>query len=810
MIGTIFKPFFKRFIGLFISMVFVSMLSVGLLCCFGSSMVNARKEYNSYSKEYGDIDSLYAVSFARREKLKSIKELEEVEDVFVRLTIDAYVDKGDRKIVSRIFSFNEADDAESNLFKRYVVDSVDKTSEEGVYNISVTRKFANNNNFKLGDKIKIGYFDFFIDFYIDEIVETVEGIYPRANNYVWSDNYDFGYMYINELELNRALVEFAENIDENLLSNFSILGLNVPDLSEIIANADFASKFGNQVMIKNASDIDNALVMEKINNKLSDEGIEVTSSTPKDQLPYFAYMENALRQVSIASVFLPVFFYSVTMIVIGLFLNQIIKAMTSQIGIFMSIGIGTSDIIKLFLLFSCLMGAISGILGTVCGYALNILLSGIMKETYSIPTINANLNIYVTIAAILGLLVFIIVTTLITCRAILSITPKDAVISNEAKRKQIPKVIDNFISKAPMTIKLGVNSIVQNQRRFFVSSFSIFASLVLILLATLFGVSKNEMINQSVVRRLNYDCQVYLTEKADNHLLNGLQSQSSVKQYEDCYYTYIKANSGSNDIYLECLGVDVGQTELINIPGPNGKGSLAVEETGIILPKSYAEALKVKKGETISLNNVNVVIKEISYQYFHPITYLSKQQMEQITSTYISTIILNTNDESAFLNYLTENNSKCLTVFTSSLSKDLNRIFDSVDIMISILVGFSIGMAFIILLIMSQNALLEQQRQLSVLRAIGFTIFDISNVWTFQSVFQILISTLFALPVGSLVIKTLVDLASSNSQIYPFIFSIPTVLLSVLFVLLVVISCHLFAMFKIYKWNLADNTRTRE
>ena len=216
------------------------------------------------------------------------------------------------------------------------------------------------------------------------------------------------------------------------------------------------------------------------------------------------------------------------------------------------------------------------------------------------------------------LLLFVIVTTLIATRAIFRITPKDATISNEAKRKPLPKPMQKFIDKAPMNIKLGTNSICQNPRRFFVSSFSIFASLVLILLSTLFFVSKEEMIDQSVNRRLNYNAQVYLTTK-DDEFGNVLQSFTDgsgaavVSAYESCYYTYLKVDTNNDDkVYLECLAVKEGLSNLVTIPDQKGKGNLAIPKTGVILPKSSAEKLKVKKGDSISINGVAVKVEEIN------------------------------------------------------------------------------------------------------------------------------------------------------------------------------------------------------
>ena len=119
-------------------------------------------------------------------------------------------------------------------------------------------------------------------------------------------------------------------------------------------------------------------------------------------------------------------------------------------------------------------------------------------------------------------------------------------------------------------------------------------------------------------------------------------------------------------------------------------------------------------------------------------------------------------------------------------------------------------MGLIILAIMSQNQLMEQKRQVSVLRLVGFTILDISNLWTFQSLIQLIIATIFAIPLGALSAILLFSMASSPTQIYPFLLDYRVVLIGFGFIFLVVLSCHLFSMIHIRRWNLADNTRSRE
>ena len=63
MIKSMLKPFLKRFIGLFISMVFVSTISIGLLCAFVSALMNLGETYTRYLKDYDKLDCQISTSF---------------------------------------------------------------------------------------------------------------------------------------------------------------------------------------------------------------------------------------------------------------------------------------------------------------------------------------------------------------------------------------------------------------------------------------------------------------------------------------------------------------------------------------------------------------------------------------------------------------------------------------------------------------------------------------------------------------------------------------------------------------------------
>ncbi len=817
------KPFLKRFFGLFISMVFVSSLAIALLIAFASAISNLTSSYKSYLNNYENIDAVINTNIITRDEISSFSsEIKDVNNIDARLTLDAYLKKDDGRIITaRIFSFNEK---ENKCFKRYILDSTVK--HDNKINISVVRKFADNNNFKLGDTLKIGYFNFYLDFYINEIVETPEAIQARANEYVWSDNTDFGYLYINETELDKALYQIGyliqRKINENpefkeQIENDPTLGVSIPNfIKENVVGKNYASMFANQLLVEGNKNVSEKEILDQTLNFLNSKNITVTTSNEAHSLFYILYIENCIKQIRVAAIFLPIFFYVVTMIIIGLFLNQIIKIMTPEIGIMMSIGVGKKDILSLFLVYSILMSIVAGIIGSILGYFLNYLLANVLINVYSMPTIPKVISPLISFFAILILVIFSIITTLIACQRIYKITPKDATINNESRRKETPKWIQKLTKKAPMNMKLSINSIVQNLRRFFVSTFSIFAAFVLMILALFFFASKTELMNQTTERRLNFDLQMYLQEVIDNEKLDKIKSQEYVSKVEDCYYTYLKAKSKNTDkeIYLECLAYDENSNNnLVYIPTSSGYGELKIKNEGIILNESDAKNLNVNVGDYIIINEKEVLVTDITLEYFHPITYLSKNQITKLDVKYVSSLLVmlnNKNSEGEFLSFLASNDIRSLNVFSSSLKKDIHGIFDSIDVFIVIMIIFAFLMGFIILTIMSQNTLMEQKRQLTIYRAIGFNMLDISNLWTLQSVLQLILSSIFAIPIGYLASIILFKLCSSPQQTYPLLFSIKGVFIAFGFIFLIILLSHITSMFTIKRWNIAENTKSRE
>lgn len=819
MIKKLLWPMVKRFKGLFISMCFVGMLALGLLMAFTNVYINLQQTYPHYFNEYGAPTVTVQTGFTNYgDYLTDINKMDGVDIAEARISLDCYLKRPDgRKITTRVHTTR----ATSKINKLYTVKEIDIPDNQ--LWVSVEGTFAKNNNFQLGDTIGLGAFGIYIPAKIKNFVEAPETIYVRVKEYIWSDNNDFGFVYLNTDQAKSFVSALAVAIDNKGKEDpdfkdkvDTIIGLaNIffPDYKSLLdqENVDkFVEESGNEILVKSKG-IDNQTLADSIKTYLEGKGVEVKDSKAREKTTSYVYMNKAANQIKIAAIFLPVFFYGITMFVIILFINQMVKSMTSDIGIMMSVGIRGREISGVFSLFIFIVSVVSSLLGFGLSQILLHLLQNTMLRIYHIPYMVGGINIWLLLGGVASLVIIGQLATLIASNSIYKITPKDAMISNESKRKPLPKFLENIVDKSPATIKLGVNSVAQNLRRFSVSVFSIFAALTMTIVTMTFVDAKNELLDQTLNRRLCFDCQVYMTGIAEDEYVNNVKSQKFVTSLANGYFTYLEISNGDNKLMLQTVALDDNTPkELIYIPDETGRKDMEVTGNGIILDKGSAESLKVKVGDMVSVNDHKLRVDAISYQYFNMTQYVKKETLEGLGSQYASTFFINTNNEQALLDYLAEEGTNSLTVFSRALKTDMSSRLNTVNLFAYILVAFSIGMGLVILSIMTQNTLLEQQRTLSILRAVGFRTIEISNMWMVQSSLQLLFSNLFAIPTGLFVGQLLFRVASSATQVYPFVVNPWSLAMCLGFIFVVIGICHLIAMFTISKWNLADNTRSRE
>ena len=776
MIKKMILPLLKKFIGIFISMIFVSVLAISLLSGEASSIYNLSESYKEYKSDYKSMDIMISTDSFNRGDM-DISNVEGIEEYIYRYTLDiyfGYTSEGYEKIIySRIYTYNDEDP----LIKRY---SYSKgTFNEYYLNISLAKKFADLNHLKINDYIYFYINGIKIPANIYELVDAPETLYVSSNKYIWQDNKDFGYMYINHSELERIYNIYKDDYDLSLLAD---------------------SFNGNQILASVRPGYKKEDVKKNLEEYIEEKGIKIKDSILESESPYEIYINNCVRQIKTAAIFLPVFFFSVTLVIILLFMNQIIKSMSKEIAIMISIGIKRIEIYGLFSIFILINTILSSILGNLIAIGITRYTTKIFMDVYSFPTISRTLDFKFVLLSIIAIFAIGQLACFISCRKILNMNVTYAINNNRLINNKESKLAKSLTKNRSISFSLAINSIFKNKKRFFVSLFSTFATISIVLAALQLNNSINHLLSHTIDLRLSYDCQIYSNEIYDDAFIEDISSKDFVEELEVCYFTYTKIEANNQEYYLKTMAID-SNSSLIYIPNNDNK-RINVEESGIILSFNDANNLGVNIGDNVIINNKEVKVIDISRQYFNMTEYMSKNQMDALGIEYKSCLILNTNDEVSLLNYLVYENPNSLAVFSSSLKADLTSRFSSVYSIVIALIIFSLLIGLSILTIMSMNQLSDDKRNITIMRVIGFRIRDISLYFFIQEVFYIIISILLAVPFTLLLTKSLLGYVSTNRQIYPFIIDFKIILLSISFTLFTIVISHIISMLKVNKWKM--------
>ena len=784
MIKKMLIPLLKKHIGIFISMILVSIFSISLLSGEASSIYNLEKTYKEYKEEYKTMDIMISTDPFNREDVK-LNNIDGVDEYMFRYSLDLYMgyqnnDK-ERIIYSRIFTYSDGD----SLLKKYSYEKGDY--DLNYLNISMSKKYANLNNLKINDHINFHIKDLIIPANIYEIVDLPETIFVQSTKYIWQDNKDFGYVYVENLELYRIYNIYKDDIPSDVIST----SLNA-----------------NQILltVKDGYKIDD--VKNNVDSYLNDKGIKINESIKEDETLYDIYINNCVKQIRTAAIFLPIFFFVVALVIILLFMNQIIKSMTKEIAIMISIGIKRIEIYGLFSIFILINSIISAIIGNLIAIIITRVTTQIFVDVYSFPTILRNLNFNYVLLSIISIVLIGQLACFISCRKILKMNVVEAMNNNRKINNKESRLAKKITKNRNINFSLAINSIFKNKKRFFISLFSTFATISIVLTALQLNSSIDSLIRHSVDERLTYDCQIYSNKIYDDSFIEDISNKEFIEDIEICYFTYAKVEANNKEYYLKTLAIDE-DNDLLFIPDDNNKKT-NVKNEGIILTFNDAKKLGVKKGDNVIINNKEVKVIDISRQYFDMTQYMSKKQMEDLDITYTSNLIINTNDEEALLDYLVHNENNSMAIFSTSLNKSINRPYKPVKYTVLTIIIFSLLISLSILSILAFNQLNDDKKNISIMRMIGFRIKDISIYWLIQDLIFILISIIFAVPFTLILTKILLDYVSSNRQIYPFEIDIKIILLSILFTIIVIFISHVISMIKINKWNLADNTRAKD
>ena len=599
-------------------------------------------------------------------------------------------------------------------------------------------------------------------------------------------------------EMAKALDEFAD-LKQELEKAYS-------ELEE----GEGYEMFCNQFLVYFKDGTNPKTELERLEHILEDDEINIKSSFIYEDSAVKKRIDTNLDPIETMSIFMPMIFFVITLIVVFLFMSLIIKQSRREIGILRALGFTKASIKALFCGVNLIVSLCSVLLGSVIGYFLMRYVGDYYTAFFPLPEFTFKINTGIYLLAVLLTIVTGQISTLISTGTISKILPSEAMSRPAPETADVPKLLQKLTAHSSPMTKFSVTTMLRNKKRFVFSVICISASVMMIFSSLAFITSKNYLLHQLYDERIHYDCQIFFKENPTDELIQEMNELKFVSDAQKMpyYQADIKFGGKTKSAVINALD---RKTQLVGVYDRYDK-KIDIPQQGIILEKHIAEELGADIGDTVEINGISVKIAEISDQSISRFQYISHEAAEALGDVTLGSVICNISrdDEQKLLEFLTENDNYLYAVFTRLAYQGNEKIFKTYDLAAWIVIGFAIVIGLVIVINTAQTNLLEKKRELCVLRTLGFQHSEISRKWFVQSFLQFIFSCMAGLPIGIYIARTALQKLSTEGREYVFANSFNEYMFTILLVLSYIVVSHFIAMNSMKKWDMVESVKDKE
>jgi len=773
-------------------MIGVSAIAVCMMAFLPSAVKNTNIAFEEFKKDCGYADCILQTELAPRRYAEKLSIVDGVEEVNQRIGLAAYMKNPNGNIsTAMVCSYLDED-----FYDRHVLKETDKSPD--MINVSVEKRYAENNSIDVGQTIELYLYGTKIDAYVSSIVYTPETIYVTANPYLMADNSGFGYIFIEDQDL-------AEAVKKSESGNFEVFWADF--FGGLIKNGNL--QYSNQVLIKCEEGADKKAVLEACEKELS-KHVAVKSTSTQDQTSSAGYMQRFDRAFGMIAKAFPIFFYLIMLFIVVMFLNQMVMYLTRDIGVLRALGASRKDITKLLSAFAFIMSLGAVLVGYVISIFLCDFCTKVLLDVYQLPKVSTKLDITMVILSLVITVLVGQISAIISGLKANKISPKEAMSNNESKKKNLSPKIEKFLDRFSSEKKLSICIGIQNPRRVIVSVFSIAAAFMLIFVSFSYKESKDSIITQVMGERYNFDICYFSSDSNNSKVFKKLSELDGVDDIEIIQNAKVTATGTKGQMEINICGVDP-DGQMLLFPDENGKvGNVKIEEEGIWLNIDQARKIGAKVGDVISIEGVPVEVKGLTHEYMNFVSPMSTSQMEKINTKKTTSFLMQVSDRTALDKFLIEQSEASVISSYERMYEDIKLRIQPLDILVVIMVVFAILMAVIILVMMSQASLLEQKRLVCTMKVLGFSSKDISKMWLRQEILYSIVGIVIGIPMSIACYNIIVNAVNNEVWSFPILIKPLIMILTVGIIAATVAVTHFLAMRITKKWNLAESTKDRE
>ena len=537
----------------------------------------------------------------------------------------------------------------------------------------------------------------------------------------------------------------------------------------------------------------------------------------EDNSGYTTFLESATKIDSIAAVF-PLFFIAVAFLMCLNTMTRMIEEERTEIGIFTSLGISNFQIIFSYIFYVLIATIIGLLIGLSIGYTVvPHVLYNVYTQAYVIPGLKTYVNIPICISIIEVCVITMSLVTFIAVTAKFKNSPANLLrpASPKSGRKVLLEKINFLWKRISFSWKVTIRNLFRYKKRIIMTLIGISGCTALLL--TGFGIkdSISEIVEIQYGEIETYDALAVLdnpvTEKSSE--INEFLSQNSIS---NPLYAYMEtltfaANNKNIDVYSLAFATN-SIDKYFNLKDLDGN-DLELNDEGAIITEKIAKILNVNIGDTITLRDNNneiyvIKISGISKNYINNYVYMNTNYYNLVFGDIsYNTIIANIGNKGDTLmasDYFSN------IQYTEDNMSMLQDIFDSMNNIVFLIIGFSSVLAITVLYNLTTINISERVREIATLKVLGFNDKEISMYVYRETIILTIFGIIIGLLLGIGLNAFVLTVAETDEIIFAKEINYLSYILAIVIMIIFTIVVQIITNFILKKINMIDSLKSVE
>ena len=718
------KQNLSQFITIFLMVLIGVMVYVGIEAYMDGMTSAADNFYKN-----NNIQDLNVMGNLSDKDLDKIKSLDNVKDAEKKLVVNA-IDK-DNKDKTYLLSFIDS----NNISKFHIMDGEKfDVNKKGAW---VDNFYAEKNNLKVGDTIKIKYDTFSLEEKILGLINVPDHIYDvKDESELVPNRENFGFVYLSVNEIPESYIKDLV-MKEMKITDEKIFDKYVKDFNykEYIPY--------NYIMVDVNKKKNVTSVKEDIEDNVSNAKAIVKI---EDTLSYQRYQGEIDEGASYVGIFSGLFLF-IAMLSVITTMTRVVKKQKLQIGTMKALGIKNSKIVMHYVGYGFFVSLAAAIVGIILGkYFIGTFFLNMEMDYFEVPN---GVPVVKPLSYLVALLVVMVVSfiTYLTCRKELFKKPAEA-LRNEVPNVKVSSLnlsTKGIFKKLNFSSKWNYRDILRNKFRTVTAVVGIVGCCMLIVCA--FGMlnSMNHFIKLQFEDLYNFNYKLSLNTNIKDDELKVLTDKYGDNTSETLTIeTKIGKEREANTIFVTNAG------NLVRFQNENGEFIKINKNDGVYVTRKLADQKNLKVGDTIKWHMYGV-----NKYYESKIVGLTKDpQVQNLTMTkeYLESLDIDYKPDSLYTNTDLKGVKDIKNV---SLVQDIDELKNSLESMLSmmksmimLIIVFAIGLGAIIIYNMGILSYSEKQYQFATLKVLGFSDKKIKKIFVQQNNWITVLSIIIGLPTG--------------------------------------------------------------